>query len=111
MDMLKIIGKIGNIFKRTPKVTKPTKPTKPTLTEMLEYINKEYHFNQYDENLINEIYSKLIEYGSVKVRKESKYKYIMELKVTLAADLSQAEVFNYEVTQKGLETIEILDED
>jgi hypothetical protein len=76
------------------------KPVQNKLTqeEMFNYINKEYHFTLFEESLVDEIYSKMIEYGSVKVKKESKYKYVVEV--------TNDKVTTYEITQKGFSLYE-----
>jgi len=104
---MKILKKIKNMF---TKEHNATKIKKLTLDEMVEYINKEYHFILYDENLISEIYSKLLDYGNLSVIKEDQYKYIIELRI-IDKDFGIDDVYNYEVTQKGIKRIQILDED
>ena len=69
-------------------------PKKPTLNEMIEFINKEYHFNQHDENLISEIYTLLLDYGSINVIKKSEHRYILELTCD--------KIYTYEVTETGI---------
>ena len=100
---MKILKKIKDMF------NKKQESKKLTLDEMVKYINKEYHFVLYDENLISEIYSKLIDYGTISVTKESKYKYIIELHI-IDKDFGIDDVYNYEVTQNGMEKVQILDE-
>jgi len=89
------ISKTRVAFKRLKNVFTP-KPKPLTLPEMLEYINKEYHFVQYDESLISEIYTKLLPYGDLKVIVEGQYKYTIE--ITDKKNL----VYAYEVTQTGI---------
>ena len=70
---MNIIQKIKSFFKKKPK--------RRTLNETIEYINRNYHFNDFNEELIDEIYSLLLDYGKVNVTKISVYKYILNLDI------------------------------
>jgi hypothetical protein len=89
---MSIISKIKGLFTTKPKVIKLTQ------TEMVDFINKEYHFTLFEESLVDEIYSKMIEYGSVKVKKESKYKYVVEV--------TNDKVTTYEISESGFSKVE-----
>ena len=69
-----------NILKKIIQKFKP-KPKPLTLEETLEKISSSYHFNSFDENLISEIYSLLLQYGMVKVFKIHDASYVLEVTV------------------------------
>lgn len=86
-----------------------TKPEKLTLMEIIAKINKDYHFTSFDENLINEIYSILLDYGSMTVVKEEKYKYTLCLYQIITDNIdSKVEL---EISENGLYFKEDLNED
>jgi hypothetical protein len=91
------IKKILNYFKPKPK--------KLSLEEMVEKINKENHFENFDDNLISEIYTHFSEYGNVKVEKASEYKYY----ITIYQSDKDSEEFSTDfiVTEDGLKLVEI----
>jgi uncharacterized protein with von Willebrand factor type A (vWA) domain len=95
---MNIINKIKSIFGSIEPV-EPT-PVKLTQEEMVAHINKEYHFTVFEESLVDEIYSKMLDYGSIKVEKESKYKYVVEV-------TNDEGVVTYEITQSGFKISEI----
>jgi len=65
--------KIKEFFK------KDKKEKKLTLKEMIDFINKEYHFNDFNEELIDEIYSLLLDYGEISVQKINNKKFLIIL--------------------------------
>lgn len=67
---------------------------KPTLNEMIEHINKEYHFNDFNDTLIDEIYSLLLNYGSIKIAKNDEQDFTLQIN-----ELS------YSITEKGIQQI------
>lgn len=67
-----------------------------TIDMMLNKINNKYHFNLFDENLINEIYTEMLEYGSIKVSKNSEYHYTLSL-----SDNKSDDMYLCTVTQNG----------
>jgi len=87
------IKRLKNVFKKKPKPL--------TLSKMLTFINKEYHFTQYDESLISEIYTKLMPYGTLKVINKGQYKYTIEI-----IDNKNL-VDSYDVTQTGITKTEV----
>ena len=67
---MNIIDKIINFF-RPPKL-------KLTPEQRIELINKEYHFSSYDDNLIDEIYTKLINHCDIEnVTQLDAYNWVM----------------------------------
>jgi len=85
-----LIRKVKNFFKAKPK--------KLTLFEIITKLNKENHFEKFDENLINEIYTDLIKYGVPKVQKKSEYEY----SITLYSKSSESIIARFEITENGI---------
>jgi len=84
--------KLKNFFKPAPK--------KLTLMEMVSKINKENHFTEFDDNLVSEIYTALLDYGTPKVEKIETYKYYISLYEEFN-DVGKI-VTEFEVTENGL---------
>ncbi len=87
------------------KILNFNKPIKTrTLDETIEFINKSYHFNEYDENLVSEIYTLLLPYGDVNVVKNDEHDYFISV---ISTDLEASEVSTvktFTLVQDGLKT-------
>jgi len=91
--MLKIIEKIKKVFKPEQK------QKEKTLQEMEEFIKNEYHYNNFQEELIDEIYSNLLKYGSVKVSKKSNSEFIIELTTDEVKKLYKVNYSGFEIVK------------
>jgi len=68
------------MFKRIKKLFKKDKKVeKLTLNEMIDFINRKYYFNDFNEELVDEIYSLLLDYGNITVQKIDNKKYLISI--------------------------------
>ncbi len=86
----KIKKNLEKLFKKREK--------KLTLKEAIDFIDKSYYFSPLNDNLVDEIYTILLDYGSVKIAKVSDDLYIVEI-------TQENKVSSFNITEIGISTI------
>ena len=82
--MKKILKKILS------KLSKKERPL--TREETIQKINNAYHFGNFNSNLVNEIYTKLVDYGPIHISKINNFEY----------DIIFPDTVIYNLTERGL---------
>jgi len=85
------------LLERIKKIFGPKKE-KLTLDEMILFIQKDFHFNNFHEELIDEIYTLLSDYGTVNVIKDSDRRFIVMLDTL-------SESYEFIITDNGFQKI------